>query len=407
MLKKLQAIFDRTVDQVENKPGPFVRYYYLFAAILALRLALEFFSSRRLFILDDILHIGLWFTFIVLAFLLQLHLFSGEKIIKVAKLVIVFFSIALTAPIIDLILTQGVGAKMNYLSLHSWKDVAWSYITIGGSSLSRGATPGIRIEICLLLIASFNYVRTKKGSVVQAIISALCIYTILFLSGAIPFLLGYIVNTFHLQYQQDDQSTLLLLLVLDIFLLCVAFFRHSPSYIYKVMRAAPWLAIVFSLLSLCIGASLSLKFYPGNWTFHPTTLFWFPLLPGWIVFFTAYTGIQNLQCHATGKEQYTAIKNGLVLLLLIVSCMLSVKILFATVLLWSLLFLLYEAPLELKRIPVLNNILEAMLLPASAFVGFSIFNAPLIGFPPIWMLLIFIAGFAGSVILQLLKRTKM
>ena len=180
MLKKIQALFVRTVNQVENQPVPFVRYYYLFAAILAVRLALEFFSSRRLFTMDDILHIGLWFIFIVLAFLIQLHLFSGEKIVKVARLVIVFFSIALTAPVIDLIITGGVGAKMNYLSLHSWKDVAWSYFTIGGSSLSRGATPGIRIEIALLVIASFNYVRTKKNSTAKGIIAALSIYTILF-----------------------------------------------------------------------------------------------------------------------------------------------------------------------------------------------------------------------------------
>ncbi|MBL0016309.1 MAG: hypothetical protein IPP17_07650 [Bacteroidetes bacterium] len=37
---------------------------------------------------------------------------------------VVSFTIALTAPIIDLILRGGVGAKMNYLAINSWK-VRW------------------------------------------------------------------------------------------------------------------------------------------------------------------------------------------------------------------------------------------------------------------------------------------
>lgn len=406
MLKKIQKLFVKTVDHVEGQSIPFTRYYFLFAAILAVRLALEFFSSRRLFTLDDILHIGLWFIFIVLAFLVQLHLFSGEKIIKVAKLVVVFFSIALTAPIIDLIITGGVGAKMNYLSLHSWKDVAWSYITIGGSSLSRGATPGIRIEIALLVIASFNYVRTKKNSVVMGIIAAISIYTVLFLSGAVPLLLGYIVNTFHLQYQPDDQSTVLLLLTLDIFLFCFALFRHSPSRIYKILGAAPWMAIVACMLLAGFGASLALKNYPTNWMLNPTTLFWFPLLLACCIFFAAYAGVQKSENNAADKNHDTMIKNGLVLLLLIITGMLSAKIFFSAALLWGLIFLLNEAPLKLKKIPILCSVIEAMILLAAAFAGFTIFNAPMIGFPPAWILTIFAAGFACSLVIKILPNKK-
>jgi len=404
MLKKVQALFVRTVDHVEEQATPFSRYCYLFAAILSVRLALEFFSSHRLFTLDDILHIGLWFTFIVLAFLLQLHLFSGEKIIKVAKLVIVFFSIALTAPIIDLLLTGGIGAKMNYLSLHSWKDIAWSYVTIGGSSLSRGATPGIRIEIALLVIASFNYVRTKKNSIIKGVIAATCIYTILFLSGAIPFLLGYLVNTFQLQYQHNDQSTVLLLLVLDVFLFCFALFRYSPVFIYKILKAGPWPAVAAAILLVITGAYLALKNYPGNWLLTPTTLFWFPLLLACCIFFIAYAGVQKLETGTNNKAAYAQAKNGLVLLLLIVTVMLSEKIFFSAALLWGLLFILNEAPLALKKIPVLRNVVAALVLLAAAFAGFCIFNAPMIGFPPVWILTIAVSGFAASFVMTLLKK---
>lgn len=404
MLKKIQELFVKTVDHVENRQVPFTRYYFLFSAILAVRLALEFFSSHRLFTKEDILHIGLWFIFIVLTFLIQLHIFSGVKIIQTAKLVIVFFTIALTAPVFDLIITGGVGAKMNYLSLHSFKDVAWSYFTVGGSSLSRGATPGIRIEIALLVIASFNYVRTKKNSILSGIIAAVSIYTVLFLSGAVPLVLGYIVNTFHLQYQHDDQSTLLLLLSLDIALFCFALFRHAPERIVKILHAAPWLAIVICTLLAGFGAFLSLRNYPDNWALTPTTLFWFPLLTACCIFFAAYTGTQRLQQKAADKSQFELIKNGLIILLLMVSSMLSVKIFFSMALLWGLLFLLNDAPLELKKIPVLYNLLEAMIMLAAAFTGFCVFNAPMIGFPALWIFVILATGVTGSLVYALLHK---
>jgi hypothetical protein len=280
MLQKLQALFEKIATQVENNSTPFARYIQLFFAILVVRLTLEFFSGNRLFTLADILHIGLWFTFIVLAFLLQLHLFSGEKILKIAKLAITFFTIALSAPIIDLLIYGGQGVKMNYLSLNSWSAVGWSYITIGGSSLSRGATPGIRIEIILLLIACFNYVRTKRKSVIAGITAAFSIYTVLFLSGAIPVILGFIVKVFHLQYEADDQSTVLLLLSLDMLLLMIAFARYSPGKVFIIVKSAPRVAVTSAIVYAGTGAWLAMTHYPDNWKLTPTTLFWFPLLAG-------------------------------------------------------------------------------------------------------------------------------
>lgn len=406
MLKKIQQVFVKTVDQVENRQTAFTRYYFLFAAILAVRLTLEFFSSRRLFTLDDILHIGLWFIFIVLAFLVQLHLFSGEKIMKVARLVIVFFSISLTAPVIDLILTGGVGAKMNYLSLHSLKDVAWSYITVGGSSLSRGATPGIRIEIGLLIIASFNYVRTKKNSIARGIIAAISIYTILFLSGAVPLLLGYIVSRFHLQYQHDDQSTVLLLLTLDIFLICVAFMRHAPSFFYRVFKNISWLKMLLSLLAVASGVYLGSSNYPDNWILTPTTLFWFPLLLANCIFMAAYAALQKMQTDTAYQSQLNLYKNGLILLMLITTSLLSDKIFFSTALIWALLFLMNEPPLELIKIPVLGNLLEAMILLASAFAGFCACNAPMIGFPTGWLWILLATGFIASITAGLIRKQR-
>lgn len=383
MFRRLQDLFVRTVDRVENHPAPFSQYYFLFFAILAVRLALEFFSSHRLFRADDITHIGLWFVFIVMAFMVQLKVFSGEKMIKVAKLVITFFSIALTAPIIDLIVSGGQGAKMNYLSINSWADLGWAYITVGGSSLSRGATLGIRIEIILLLIASFNYIRSKTGRILPALLGTWCIYTILFLSGAVPRILGLIVDTFQLHYGPEDQSTLLFLLCLDLPLIFLAFVLHNPRPIKLALQAAPWGAILLALTHFALGIILATTRYPDNWHLDPTTLFWPLLLFAQALCFALSLGLDhNLRQAKITPEHHTKLQRGILLALLVIGAMISTHNLFTVAVLWGLLFLLYQAPLHLDRVPLLRQLLYALSLLTAALIGFATLGAPMVGFPP-------------------------
>jgi len=394
MFNRIQLFFERVVDRVENNSTPFRYYLFLYLAILSVRLTLEFFSSRRLFVLDDLLHIGLWFTFIVLAFIMQLSLFSGERIVKVAKLSIVFFSLALTAPIVDLLLSGGVGAKMNYLSLNSWGQIAWSYATIGGSSLTRGATPGIRLEIALMLLACFNYVRTKRGNWIKALLAVCSIYTVLFLSGAVPFLLGFIVQAFKLTYQTEDQSTVLLLLTFDVLLGLFACLIHGRRSWFLLLKNIPWTGFFLSIAFFLLGSLLAIKWYPTNFMLSPTTIFWFPLLLELLCCFCVLAGSMRINLLQPQEEQlFTRLSGMLVLLIFIISGMISVKLLFTAALCWALLFLLYEHPLRLTQIPVVGNVLQVAFLLAVAFAGFGFFRAPMIGFPVPWLWSILLGGF--------------
>lgn len=410
MLRKIQALFEKVVDRIEGNPAPASRYFMLFFAILAVRLALEFFSTQRLFSLDDILHIGLWFAFIVLAFMLQLNLFSGVPMQRVARLVVVSFTIALTAPVIDLILRGGVGAKMNYLAINSWADVWHAYLTIGGASLSRGATLGIRIEIFLLVIASFNYLRTKTGSLPKAFLGTVCIYTVLFLSGTVPRLLGWIVERFQLTYQPDDRSTVLFLLVLDLLLVFFILARHSGRWMGLIFRSIPWGAVALAAVNFAIGAVLALNAYPGIWTLHPTTLFWFPLLAGLGLALAAFAGLHHLpdsirpqenlpatSLHLQAERTAGLLRNGLTVLILGMSLAIGQKVFFAAMVVWGLLFLLNEAPLKLKTIPLLRNLLEVLAIFAVALMGFMAFGGPMIGFPGKWMLVLLLFTLIGCI----------
>lgn len=389
-MNQFQVIFTRIVTYIEEEKTPLKRYVFLFCAILALRLTLEFFSNNRLFTLADIIHIGLWFVFIVLAFLIQLQWFSGEAPQKVVKLVVTCFSIALTAPVIDMIASYGTGVKMNYLSLNNWKDVLYAYFTIGGPSLSRGATLGIRIEIVVLVLASFNYVFAKTRRVLRAVLAGVLIYTVLFLSGTIPFLMTSLMRYLHLSYATNDTSTSLLLLLLDGILVFILFLRLYPSACMTILKTVDWYSVFIAVVLFCIGGFQALKQYPDNWKLDPSTLLMFPLLVYLIAVFCFYFYYIRYKQGKPDIRGYS-VENTVFLMLFTVSIAVSYKTFWISMLLWGILFLLYEPPLFLTRFVFLRILLLGIFPLGIVLGGFVSFGAPLIGFPPgalIWAIIL-------------------
>lgn len=378
-----RSLFARFVSVLEDHEAPLASYVRLFLALLTVRLALEFVSSRRLFTLADVVHIGAWFTFVVLAFMLQLQAFSGERMSRVAKLVIVCYAIAWTAPIVDVLVSSGHAARMNYLTINTWRDALVAYVSVGGASLWRGATPGIRVEIVCLVIATANYVRLKTGNAVRALVAAISIYTVIFASGAIPALLGALVSALRLSYGQDDQSTVLLLFLLDVTLLSLVLWRHDRTLYAAALRAVPWRGVAFACAHATLGLWLGVTVYPDNLALTPTTLFWPPLC-AWIV---ALLGL------ATTK---TRVALPSVLLALGLALAMSGRVFFAVALIWALLTLANDEPTELSRHRRLAPLVTASIMLAAALAGFNLGGGPLIGFPPGWAVALLAANLLVS-----------
>ncbi len=400
-MKKLQQLFTQVVDRIENYDLPLKRYILLFLAILGVRLSLEFFSNQRLFRSEDTLHIALWFTFIVLAFMLQLHLFSKVEVRKIMKLVVCCFSIALTAPMIDMIVSQGAHVKMNYLSINSFSDILFSYLTIGGASLSRGATLGIRIEIVLLVLASLNYLWLKTGSITRTFLGTWCIYTVLFLSGTIPFFLGKLNNAMNLTYQPDDQSSISLLLLIDVVLLLLLIFRlkkHTLSIRFSIVSS---FAVIGYISALLTGIFLARQEYPENWTLNPTTLYYFPLLLLILVLFLVYENIYRTEEQTAENFNFS---NGILAMTVCSAVCISFHALFASFIIWGSLFVTLEKPLRFGKVPYIGSLFKAITVTGYLLLGFMTFGAPMIGIPTKVILLILTCSFSMFLCLEILKR---
>lgn len=403
-IHKFQQFFRRVVRKLEDHPLPLKRYALLFLAILSVRLCLEFFANQRLFRFDDVLHISLWFIFIVEAFMLQLHLYTKTDAGRIIRLVVCCFSIALTAPIIDLLISQGKLSKMNYLSIHSASDALWSYLTIGGASLSRGATIGIRIEIVLLVLASFNYIYLKTKSLLRAVIGTLSIYTVLFLSGAVPLFLAWINGVFHLTYGPEDQSSVNLLFTVDVLLFLVLVVRLKRKMIPFRFSVPLVLRFVLSTGLVVSGALLARQDYPDSWHPDPTTIYSFPLLLLIVCLLNYYDHFGTE--HDAEKRSGFNLQNGLFALLLLMSWCISFQTCFAVLLAWGLRFLLYEEPLQLLRVPVLGALLQAGTSAAYLLIGFQAFGAPMIGISTMILLISLIGSFLIHLTAYLVERRK-
>lgn len=400
-MKKLQQLFTHVVDRIENYDLPLKRYLFLFLAILGVRLSLEFFSNQRLFRSEDTLHIALWFTFIVLAFMLQLHLFSKVDVRKIMKLVVCCFSIALTAPMIDMVVSQGAHVKMNYLSINSFSDVLFSYLTIGGASLNRGATLGIRIEIVLLVLASLNYLWLKTGSILRTFLGTWCIYSVLFLSGTLPFFLGKLNTALGLTYQPDDQSSISLLLLIDLILFLILIFRlkkHSFSLRFSIASSMAILGYVSALLT---GIFLARMNYPDNWNLNPTTLYNFPLLLLIFVLFLLYENVYRSEESSADNFNFS---NGILAMVICSAVCISFHAFFSSLIIWGSLFVTQEKPLRFGRVPYIGSLFRSVTVTGYLLLGFMTFGAPMIGIPTNVILLTLTCSFSMFICLEMFKK---
>lgn len=377
------AWFRATAERIEGLDAPFPRFITLFFALLGIRLCLEFFSSQRLYSSDDVIHIGLWFCFVVLAFMSLLQRATGESMIRTARLAIVCYVFSWSAPIIDLLVHRGIPSRMNYIAINSASDLAQAYFTFGGPSLMRGATVGIRIEIACLVVACFLYVHGKRGSLWRAALAALAIYSMLFATGAIPYLLGLVVSALALSYGANDQSTVLLLYCLDVGLLSHVLLRQQPE-LWRRMRAQVRLLAVFgAAAAFAYGGWAAHSAYPDNVVLNPTTLFWGAMLPWMLLAFVAWLGLVREDDAASG-----ALRFGLWVVISAGALLIDARFAFALQIVFATCWLWQVALAPWRDRPWVTAIGYAVVVLAAALAGFQCFGGPMIGFPStaLWLL---------------------
>lgn len=382
--------FRSTAERIEAIDKPFPQFVALFFSLLGIRLCLEFFSSQRLYSGDDVVHIGLWFCFVVLAFMALLQAATGEAMIRIARLAIVCYVFSWSAPIIDLLVHRGIPARMNYIAINNVSELVRAYLTFGGPSLMRGATIGIRIEIACLVVACFLYVYGKRGSLWRAGLAAWAIYSMLFATGAIPYLLGLTMAALGLRYGAEDQSTVLLLFGLDAALLSHLVLRQHAGLWRRVRAVVHGPAVLGACVSFALGAGWAHGAYPDNVVLNPTTVFWAVLLPWMAVAMAFWLGLSRIE-----DPGVPALRIGIWIVVSIGALLIGTRFAFAVQIVFAACWL-WQDWLSPWRDGIACTVVGYPLVGlAAALAGFQCLGGPMIGFPTIGLLLVPLAA-AGT-----------
>lgn len=191
-------MIEKILEQIRSQEMNITGWLLGFSGILFVRFLLESISSPTYsgVIPSDpftLVHYLLYFVTVTLGTILIFGHFIKEY--KASSKIILFgLSLTWLAPIIDIVISKGMGLKMLYI-FDSGKDLVRDFLTFFGPDLFYGATIGIRVVIfiSLLTIGYLTWVYTKKD-IQKTLFSIIFIYLFVFVIATLPGIIFTVSN---------------------------------------------------------------------------------------------------------------------------------------------------------------------------------------------------------------------
>jgi 4-hydroxybenzoate polyprenyltransferase len=261
-------MFRNLVKKIGEYPLTFETWLLSALGIIFIRIFLEQYSNNLAghFVLIDvptIVQYAASFMTILLSSTAVLLYFTKKSLREVSALALFAFTIILTAPLFDLILSAGKGYKIYYLFLNI-RDLALAFISEFWSTVPNGMTFGIRIEIALVIIASFFLIYISTKNAVRSVVGALLIWFSIFLVDCLPSFLGIFQSGSipHFIQQSILSSNII---VNSTFSLSSGFERLYDIGFDSLMTQANIIIALFALILICIfGYREKAKIMLGN-----------------------------------------------------------------------------------------------------------------------------------------------
>ena len=246
--KQLLSWVGRVIDAIEAPEVPLARYGLSFLAIFALRVTMEVAESGERVDAKVLVHLFTWYAAVVVLLTWVIAKASSAAAQRVIRVVLTCFAIVLLPPVIDLLLSGGAGIKMSYLVPRNVPDLLRTFATFCFTFSSPGASPGIRIEVALVVLSSGLYVWLKRRRLLWALAGALGVYTVVFCYGAFPFL---VMASFGRGAMSEDNLTALLFLSSWPFVLWLCSQLQPTAFRAIVRDARPARLAYYCLMLLC------------------------------------------------------------------------------------------------------------------------------------------------------------
>lgn len=198
--------FEKIIASIEQSTLPWWYWALIVFFIATIRNFLEIFSDHFDIRMSAYLHYYSSYAVLGLLLILVLYFFTKLPIQSLFRIVCSGFIILPLPPLLDLLFSWGKGFNMSYMLPGQHDDLLNRYLTFFGSLGEAGITPGMRIEIAVIILVSFLFIRSKTNKISKGILGAISIYTVIFLYCAMPFFIKWFLETFGLKYPTRDDA---------------------------------------------------------------------------------------------------------------------------------------------------------------------------------------------------------
>lgn len=264
-------MIERLVNRLENVSITFIQWIVTFFCLVFLRTALiETFiyygSSYKIYLFVGIfIHYPLFFLVVVLSLMTSLHLLTKEKIIKISKIIVFFSPVVLLPPIVDLIISRGKPASMDYIQNGSLIFLIKEFLTYMNNI--PGIVPlGIKIEVFIVCLWVSIYVWLKTKNYFKTAMAPFLIYLIIFFYGSLPAIIKILFPFISFQY--SDRNMVILFLFLTIIQLPIWFYFYDKNKLFAALRNIRILRLMHYWGMFSVGYLLGLKVLSIQFTQH-------------------------------------------------------------------------------------------------------------------------------------------
>jgi 4-hydroxybenzoate polyprenyltransferase len=374
---KLLNKISELIKNLENLKIPFIYYILTFFSAVILRIFLESFFDGYVFIHNQpICHFFLFYLSLALALSILFHFATRESIDKILKVILPAFLILIIVPILDVFVFFVKDYDPAYMFPGEHKNLLLSFFKFFGHFEGKGITPGMRVEVGLVILGSFIYFFIKRGNIIRSLLFSFLTYCLIFLYLAMPFVMNSFFHVFRLYFD------ILHILIIDFYLLQIfilgicLFYLFNKNYFIEIVKDIRPLRLLHFELMFVLGVVLAKGISPKSTVLITGTQFDYifiiiAILSAWV--FSVITN--NIIDYDIDKisnktrpsvlltiptQHYKYLSWAFLLLAIIYSSAVNFRSLFLILLFIGNYFLYSMPPFRLKRIPFFSKLLISL-----------------------------------------------
>lgn len=237
----LQTLFTpvaRIMSNLQSENIPFSCHVLTFLFAVTLRSLVEATSTKLPLAVIPAAwtHYYLWAMSLAAAIIALGHFVTRESPMRTARLVLPGFILLLIAPTIDLLVTSGGGAAMNYICPGDPVPLYQRFATFFGPPMKSGITLGMRIEIAIVLCFALLLFHLKRCGLMRSFIGAFCLYIVIFGFVSVPCFTDPVLRSISPGYRYSSSDIDYCFVLTTILLLVFLLWRERPTLFAALAR---------------------------------------------------------------------------------------------------------------------------------------------------------------------------